>query len=366
MDGKTLNRIVNIILLAISTAFALFIVDVLTYFFLVREPIRYGEGLYVADATLGYRLAPNYRGVFRHRAGEMPIRINSHGFRGPEWDLKTTAARVAFVGDSYTFGVPLPFENGFVAKVARKLGTIATFNLGVPGYGAPQILETVRLMCPVIRPTHVFYMYYLNDTSRVEMDPRSRSVFRGHLVNVTGEGGKRLDESDLERNLEASLNESWSLAASLRMLNVRQILSETGIHPRQIIERYGSQELSREYRDRYTSTNKPEFTDEASREAARLVRHMGKASRDCGADFSLVILPSYAEAYYGVVEPATERLLAALGADVNIIDIRRFATRGESLVPWYDGHYSDKGTDLVSGVISAYLLGWRAGRTEPR
>jgi hypothetical protein len=103
------------------------------------------QDLVVADAALGFRMVPNYRGVEPMHG--TALETNSYGLRerelGPPGDSQL---RVYVLGDSIVFGLGIEAEDAFPRALERvlqrRLGRqVEVVNGGVPGYGTLQQLE---------------------------------------------------------------------------------------------------------------------------------------------------------------------------------------------------------------------------------
>jgi lysophospholipase L1-like esterase len=99
----------------------------------------------------------------------VPVQINSHGYRGPEWPADS-AAEIAFLGDSFTVAMEVPYEECFVSLLEEKLNRDgpgpACLNLGVDGSGIG--LALLRLEREVLqrRPRAVVLQFFVgNDFS---------------------------------------------------------------------------------------------------------------------------------------------------------------------------------------------------------
>jgi hypothetical protein len=100
---------------------------------LVRDDLSY----FVVDDLLGW--APG-RG---RRSSDGRYATSIEGFRsatsGVSYASRPASPRIAIVGDSFTFGLEVPFETSWGAVLERSLGENATvLNLGVDGYGVDQ------------------------------------------------------------------------------------------------------------------------------------------------------------------------------------------------------------------------------------
>jgi lysophospholipase L1-like esterase len=104
--------------------------------------------------------------------------INSDGFRDVEHALEnpTDRLRVAFLGDSVTFGFLLPSESSYPALVRRKLERqghdVGIFNFSLPGWTARQARFAYEHIAARYRPDRVVLGVCLNDVP--EMRHRMR------------------------------------------------------------------------------------------------------------------------------------------------------------------------------------------------
>lgn len=101
------------------------------------------------------------------------VKTDEFGFRknvpgpNPAADF-TSAARIAFVGDSVTFGLNVESEYTFASRVQRLANRrapapIAVWNFGVDGYSARQIHELLIAKVLPRRPSRVLYVLPMND-----------------------------------------------------------------------------------------------------------------------------------------------------------------------------------------------------------
>jgi len=102
--------------------------------------------------VLGWTIAPN-------RRGEGPYYSSAEGLRSPSLGMKLAdrrpAIRIALIGDSYTFGEEVRFEDTWGHQLELLLGSdVQVLNFGVMGYGIDQAylryLKDVRVWNPDI------------------------------------------------------------------------------------------------------------------------------------------------------------------------------------------------------------------------
>ena len=115
------------------------------------------------NRVLGYELKPNYQhGMYR---------INNHGFRGKDIDIKEgkDAFRIVAVGDSITFGSRLKEEDIYPSLLEGYLNKgelnrhFEVINTGVGGYNIWQYLEIYKEKVRILSPDLVIVGICQND-----------------------------------------------------------------------------------------------------------------------------------------------------------------------------------------------------------
>lgn len=109
------------------------------------------RGLVRADPELGYSLAPGFstRDVNAFGEFDVPVGINTLGFRDQERDPAGCANLVIGLGDSTAYGEGVPLEKTFLSLVERRLNPdgkdgFCILKAGVPGYGVHQMSRLYR------------------------------------------------------------------------------------------------------------------------------------------------------------------------------------------------------------------------------
>jgi hypothetical protein len=331
-----------LLLAAVSSYFSLVIADRACFVLFLRQGMPYG--LYRADAARGHSLTPGFEGTVS-TTYSFPVRINPQGYRGDPWTYDA-AARFLIAGDSFVFGEPLPIEDGFVYKLNHLFPkTVRFYNAGVSSYGTVHVLETLRKECPVIHPTHIFYMYYLNDTRWDNIQADATTVMDGYLVYRYSDNGKRrLSDAEIHQKIREALEKrNAGLLSSLRLGHLREFA--------------GARLESIRGRTSYMETTDAEaYPPQNTDIAAGHIQSMALLARSYHAAFTMVILPSYAEAHYNFKEPGTERLLEKLGRpSFSILDLRRpDARRMIHRLP-KDAHYNPETTTWLADQLAFYI-----------
>lgn len=135
------------------------------------------------DPYLNYRLKKNFSGMcildeFRYRTFTNDIhmrdsRLKEHGIAAGAAKWKVLA-----LGDSFTFGIGVEFEDTFMAITERELRKTFVMNADVPGYNIYQYLEHVRHYALKLNP----------DLVLVNVFPPNDMDTGPHIVDVTADG----------------------------------------------------------------------------------------------------------------------------------------------------------------------------------
>ena len=159
------NIVVSLVVLLIMFLF----VEIILHFTL---PAYYGIPPYtfIADAELDYIPNPNFEGIVvnkEHATKELPILINSFGFRDKEVTKeKGDVLRLITIGDSETFPDTLLVEEQY-GKVVEILtnNKVESLNFGVSGYGTIQSFNFFKRVGRQFNPDVVSYLFVPNDIS---------------------------------------------------------------------------------------------------------------------------------------------------------------------------------------------------------
>jgi hypothetical protein len=143
--------------------------------------------LLVTDPGVGKRYVPGFHGrVFVDEAGrEVEVRINSAGFRGPEWARRKARGglRFAVVGDSMTAGIATDEERTFVRRLESGLAAqwpgrpVEVMNFGVSSASTGAELVTWREAVAGYAPDVVLLAFFTgndlgDNCSRLTSAPR--------------------------------------------------------------------------------------------------------------------------------------------------------------------------------------------------
>ena len=128
----------------IITILLLLVCDYIFGKYLIEKIYLEDERLYrIKDPLLHHSLAPNFNGTGIWGGLRYKICTNSAGFKD-KCELSLQGGKdfdIAFIGDSFTEGIGLRYEDTFVGRIAQALQTQRIANLGVASY-APSIYLT--------------------------------------------------------------------------------------------------------------------------------------------------------------------------------------------------------------------------------
>ncbi len=120
------------------------------------------------DPVYGWAHEPGRVGKFASHGFDTTVRINSHGFRGPErsFDKSPGRKRVVVLGDSYVWGFGVEQEELFTTLVEDRLGPgVELVNLAVSGYSTDQELLLYRNVGRRYTPDVVVLVVASNDVA---------------------------------------------------------------------------------------------------------------------------------------------------------------------------------------------------------
>ncbi|MBN1913928.1 MAG: SGNH/GDSL hydrolase family protein, partial [Candidatus Omnitrophica bacterium] len=92
----------------------------------------------------GWKGAPSGNAVFVTKNNKTVLRNNSFGYRDVEHEEGTEKEIIVFLGDSFTWGHEVQFDEMFVNILRDKLSQYEIFNLSHRGHGTDQQLLTLK------------------------------------------------------------------------------------------------------------------------------------------------------------------------------------------------------------------------------
>jgi len=91
------------------------------------------------------------------------VYTDKNGFRVSKKYIKKNKEKIVFLGDSFTYGFGLDYDDSVVGIINKKID-FETINLAVPGYGSSILLyKYKKLLNSNIKPKKVFYLMDITD-----------------------------------------------------------------------------------------------------------------------------------------------------------------------------------------------------------
>lgn len=123
------------------------------------------EGSYgQIDGELGWVLKPGSRSRYYMTDRvtgvsyfDSTVYTNAAGFRAPGLDADVPSGGVVAIGDSWTFGYAVDYDETYPAQLEELAGRDVV-NMGVPAYGSAQVLLLLERFLEQLRPTYVVHL----------------------------------------------------------------------------------------------------------------------------------------------------------------------------------------------------------------
>lgn len=117
------------------------------------------------DPLLGWSGIPNDSGVFVSENSRTLLHHNADGFRDVAHKVPNTDPAIVFLGDSFTWGYEVSWEDMFVNRLRKRLRGYELFNLSMRGYGTDQEIIAFKRWGPQGPLQFVVVMFSENDFS---------------------------------------------------------------------------------------------------------------------------------------------------------------------------------------------------------
>lgn len=206
MRRRRHGLLTNLLVLIVTLAVCVALVDAVAYFVLGMRGSRHGaEDFIQFSPLLGHFHKPLTEGRYypsRGRDGH-EVNISSRGFCDVERDIEKTRPRIILIGDSTTEAWEVePDERPHVVLEDVLGGRFEVLNLGVRAYGTDQSLILLEHLGMAFEPDVVVYTFCVNDIRDnakrrakpyFEIDPADtgKLVVGGYPVAFPGAGERR-------------------------------------------------------------------------------------------------------------------------------------------------------------------------------
>ena len=120
----------------------------------VGEYANRSGGMFIADPAIGWKMQPNTQQQVVTEDFRILYRANAQGFRSAhDFDAVQPLARVAVVGDSFSFGVGVAYEQTFSVVLDEKLQQAIVYNFAIPGFALDQMWLSARHYALLYKPS---------------------------------------------------------------------------------------------------------------------------------------------------------------------------------------------------------------------
>ena len=167
----------NALAAAIASALALLLAECALRVFGLFTPPAWppilvgGGGLFAPDPATGHRLYPASRSCLRYpqEGGALFEMVsNADGFRSArELDAPDPRRRIAVLGDSFAFGLGVEERERFTERLESQLVGWRVDNLGMPSWGAGEMVRALEELGPRLDPDVVVLAMYTHDFLRL-------------------------------------------------------------------------------------------------------------------------------------------------------------------------------------------------------
>ncbi len=322
-------------------------------FLLARTPELYDTSIFTSDPDTIVALLPGTSATMSTAEYHQTVQINSLGIRGPEPSSESGNRRILMVGDSFTLGVQVPWEDLFPTRVGRQLGeelgdSFEVFNGGVDSHGTPHATAHAARLIPQLKPEALVLVFFtgndFQDNQRYQSDRQRPKNFR-----AKPEGPGRWLR---RRSFLAAYASVWSRA---------RMVADSADQQR--------------YRNELAIFTDPKRLGRERRRTRRYLNTLGKQCQRYDLECTVAIAPpafvvheSRQASTFGLFGLDTSQLdvdgparlvLESLPEGMGGVDLapalRAAADEGESLYFTLDGHWTEAGHAVVADALTEYL-----------
>jgi lysophospholipase L1-like esterase len=305
------------------------------------------------DEHLGWRGTPNAERAFVTQNARVTLRHNAGGHRDVEEAKRSKdLPAIVFLGDSFTWGYDVEYDDMFVNHVRAANPENETYNFGHRGYGTDQALMIFERNTPQRPLQHVFLMFYENDLADNTQTIRYKKNKPRFLIqNDT----LTLTNAPVPHNRQAWKTASATVAKPTPTLKnqARQLLFHSHLlHA--LHHRFTHPDLTQDL-STLTPADLPEDAWEVTR---RLILRIGARAEQLGGKLCVLRIPSKSETLTPDMYAQFHAELSAItqAAGIDYIDLRPALEATPFRTYYRDGiHWTPRGHQIVAKVIQEYL-----------
>ena len=185
---KIKRIIINLVLLFITIILFIALLEIFLRIFYPQPlnptfiPTNERDNFAEYDDLLGWKLKPNYEGVFFSSEYSTSIKNNAQGMRmSNDIEIEKAKKRIAFLGDSYVWGHGLNEEQRMSNILQDKLNDFEVLNFGVSGYSTDHYYLLLNKTILDYNSDLVIIGFYANDledTGNSKMQDYPKPLFK--------------------------------------------------------------------------------------------------------------------------------------------------------------------------------------------
>lgn len=317
--------------------------------------------------TGSYRLRANMETGVRFGQTTIALQTNEAGMRSHTTREHAGAKRVAFVGDSFTFGLwASESDRTFVSVFDAVADEFDALNFGVPGYGLLDAELLIREELSKLKPRCIVLVFYNgNDFFDTYLGLNRYHVRRNGVLGFK------------EEILVEKIPESWRrerpVAArkwieKIHLLRLVKAALKPFAEPRLAPGRRAAPDRSFGSNVFWSRREYPEFALRAKQVSFAALKRIDDYCSSRGIEFCIAALPSVEQVHapetfgaeYAIELPQQHLETFARAHSIPFLDLfpplREHAERtGEDLYVLADGHLNDRGHRMVGEQLAAFL-----------
>jgi lysophospholipase L1-like esterase len=318
-----------------------------------------------------FRLKPNLDVTTTVGGQPIALRTNAHGMRWPEVPVVSTGARrIAFVGDSFTFGLWADSDMhsfvGVADTMLRPYG-VESLNFGVPGYGLADVELLARDEVLRFKPAYLVLAFYNgNDFLDTYLGVRRYHVSRSGILDT--------DWDYLDTKIPAEFKPRGQTAPVIARLFVYGLVrnAATRMWPRAVeaSDRFvDPAKVDRSYQSNmfWSQTEYPPFARSARDMTLAALGRIADLSSGAGMRLVIVTIPSVEQvlapaafgAGYDIGLPQRSVAEFAKVRHIDYLDLlpALAASNSQGVEPYlrYEGHFTNEGHRIAGEAIAEFL-----------
>jgi len=139
------------------------------------------------DPDIGWKLIPHTATEDKTTDFTVTYHTNGQGFRGSKDLTPDPSRRIAFLGDSFTFGIGVADDETFPSLLAGRLELAQCCNFGISGFSIGQMWLTLRQYALPLKPTAVVLSFIFDDMQREQAYHSFGSWVRRPIFTLEGD-----------------------------------------------------------------------------------------------------------------------------------------------------------------------------------